>query len=327
MPNIKDVAKLAGVTPTTVSRILNNRGYISEKTREKVYAAMAELNYQPNQIARALLSHRSGLFAMIVPDSMNPFFSELVTHVEHAARKNGYRLILCNSFESPGTELNYLRILQGQNIDGLIVCSHMLDLSAYERLPFPIVSFDKIINPLIPLVASDNFYGGTLAARHLYEKNCKKLLVISGPLSDMTLLGHDRYRGFVDFCTGHDLYYEVETTEKNLSYEYFTDFVRERVGRRLTEFDGVFCTNDLLAFAVVDAASSTGIDVPAKLKVVGFDDSMLARSFFRPRLTTVAQDIPGIADALIAYLLEMQCAKPEKLLNIFGVRLVEGATT
>lgn len=327
MPNIKDVARLAGVTPTTVSRVLNNRGYLSEDTKNKVYAAMKQLHYHPNQIARALLSKRSGIFAIVVPDSINPFFSELVKCVEQHCSKNSYRLILCNSLDKPDMEHKYLSILQEQNIDGLIICSHLLDISDYEQLPFPVVSFDRALSKETPLVASDNFYGGTIAAEHLYNKGCKNVLHISGPLDETFLLGHDRYRGFKEFCLHHDMTHEVFRTQNRFDFDYYYAFIEQQIGNRLREFDGSFCSNDLIAYALYVYASSHGIPVPRGLKIVGFDNSIFTRTLTAPKITTVEQNIPLIASSLVDSLILQQEKPAEKLLTVLEVKLVEGNTT
>ena len=328
MATIKDVAKRANLSPTTVSRVLNNRGYISEETRKLVYDTMAEMNYHPNKIARSLLSKRSNLFAVIVPDSSNPFFSELVAAIEHRCQTHNYRLILCNSFDTYEMESHHLQVLQEQNIDGLIACSHILDNKSYQNIAFPVVSFDKDYGDgRIPIVCSNNTLGGTLAANHLHEKGCKHVLHISGPLTDPTLLGHGRYHGFKSYCEKNGISFENFATENHFSCDYYYEFIERTAGDKLHTFDGAFCSNDLIALALCKCLRARNISVPQAFKVVGFDDTTFTK-VMTPRLTTVAQNIPKIAETLVETLVEMQGGNlPARSVTMLGVSLVLGETT
>ena len=322
MASLKDVARIAGVTVTTVSRVLNNRGYIGEETKRKVYAAMQELNYQPNRIARSLQSSHSDILAILVPDSSAPFYSGLIKQVEWQCRKRDKRLLLCNSYTDPKFEHEYIRILNGQGIDGLIVCSHTLDIEQYERLPFKVVSFDREL-PDIPMVTSDNFSGGELAAKRLIDRGCKKLLHISGPLKNPSLAGHNRYRGFADYCNAHGVGYELFQTDDNITYNYYASFVADRLSGNLSKFDGAFCSNDTLAYALYRHAVDAGLRVPEDLAIVGFDYSDFTRMLLDPKITTVAQDETAISAALVDALLS---DAPPPAVTKIPVRLIDGTT-
>src|SRR5512136_1608038 len=124
MPTIKDVAQLAGVTVTTVSRVLNNKGYISDQTRKKVGDAMKELDYVPNEMARSLLKQRSSIIGLIVPAVSHPFFGELAMHVEYYAYEMGYKILLCNSHLDSAKERDYIDMLKRHKVDGIIMGSH-----------------------------------------------------------------------------------------------------------------------------------------------------------------------------------------------------------
>ncbi len=322
MASIKDVARIAGVTPTTVSRVLNNRGYISEATRQQVYGAMQQLNYQPNRIARSLQSSRSDIVAILVPDSGSMFYGGLISQVERQCRKRDKRLLLCNSFTDPHLEREYIRILNGQGVDGLIVCSHTLDIEHYERVPFKLVTFDRIL-PDVPMVASDNFAGGQMAAKRLIDKGCTKLLHISGPMTNARLAGHDRYRGFADYCNAHGVKYELFQTDDKFDYAYYQSFVADRLQGKLPQFDGAFCSNDMLAYALYRYAVSCGCRVPQDLKIVGFDNSQFVRILADPKITVIAQDEAALAEALVQNVLDPQNAPP---ITTVPVRLIEGTT-
>lgn len=128
-PNIHDVAKIAGVSSTTVSRVLNNRGYISEKTKEKVYKAMEEINYFPNDLARSLFRKRTNLIGLIIPNSSNPFFGELAFHIESICTSMGYKLLLCNSLHRKDKEEKYLEMLIRNQVDGVIAVTYNREFS------------------------------------------------------------------------------------------------------------------------------------------------------------------------------------------------------
>src|SRR5690606_35909833 len=141
-----------------------------DETRQKVEMAIKELDYQPNQIARALLKNQSNLIGMIVPDLSHPLFSELIHWVEAFANEKNYKVLVCNSLQESEKESNYISMLRQNRVDGIIMCSHSLEVEEYLKLSLPLVSFDRIISPSIPYVASDNYKGGELATTHLIEK-------------------------------------------------------------------------------------------------------------------------------------------------------------
>ena len=172
MATIHDVAKKANVSVTTVSRVLNNRGYISEATKAKVFKTMSELNYQPNEIARSLLRKQSNVIGLIIPNVSHPFFSELTNHVENYAYENGYKLLLCNSQLDPIKEKDYIEMLKRNRVDGIIMGSHTLQVEEYMNLNSPIVTIDRQISPDIPYISSDNYSGGRIAAQLLVDKGC-----------------------------------------------------------------------------------------------------------------------------------------------------------
>ena len=142
MANIKDVAKLAGVSVTTVSRVLNNKGYISQDTYESVYKAIDQLDYVPNQIARNLFRQKSYYISLIVPDSSHPFWAEITKYIEKKLYKHHYKLFLCNTGDTEDKERDYIKMMRENMVDGIILGTHMLAESEYQNLDLPIVAFD-----------------------------------------------------------------------------------------------------------------------------------------------------------------------------------------
>lgn len=303
--NIKDVAKKAGVSITTVSRVLNNHPNVSEKTKATVNSAMLELNYYPHQVARALSKKQSFLIGMLVPDCSNPFFAELIKYVELNAQQHDYRLLLCNSLNNMERELKYISMLRQNRVDGIIIGSHTLDLNYYKDLNAPLITFDRYIDESIPYVSCDNFYGGQLATNHLIENGCKSLLHISGALNLNSFVNR-RSEAFKLTCLENNIPFQmIELDHTNLTYEYYYDFITERISPLLNDIDGVFCSNDLLAYALYVYCQENGINVPNDLKIIGFDNDFFIRTLRTPRITTIAQPIEKLATALWDGILEL----------------------
>lgn len=166
---LTDVAKLAGVSPTTVSRVINRKGYLSDKTISKVEAAMRELAYKPNNLARSLQGKSAKLIGLIFPNISNVFYAELIGKLEHELFKQGYKTIICNSEHDSDKEREYLEMLEANQVDGIISGSHNLDIEDYNRVTAPIIAFDRNLSPDIPVVSSDNYGGGVLAAQTLVK--------------------------------------------------------------------------------------------------------------------------------------------------------------
>lgn len=143
MPTIKDVAAEAGVTSTTVSRVLNNRGYISEETREKVYSAMEKLNYMPNEMARNLSRQKSDYIGVILPSVEHPYFSKVLHWLEHYVTKHNYKIMVCISENSREKELQYIDLLYSHRVLGIVVCSHIGETMEHLDSNCPLISFER----------------------------------------------------------------------------------------------------------------------------------------------------------------------------------------
>ena len=166
-PGIKEVAAVAGVSPTTVSRVLNNRGYISQETRDKVHAAMKRINYTPNDIARAMLNGRLNLIGMIVPYVSSPFHAQVVQVIEHTLAENGFKMLLCNSANRPDLERSYIDMLRRNMVDGVIVNSLNIGAEAYAEMGLSLVGIDCDLGETSVQIASDSYGIGELATRCL----------------------------------------------------------------------------------------------------------------------------------------------------------------
>lgn len=160
MASIKDVAQKAGVGVGTVSRVLNNSGYVSDETREKIEEAMKNLQYTPNELARNLYRKKSGIIAVLVPTVEIPFFAELVHNIEAELYNEGFKIMLGNTDKAHNAELEYLDMLNRHIVDGVITGVHSLDVEEYKKIKKPIVAFDRYLGEDIPVVTVDHKEGG-----------------------------------------------------------------------------------------------------------------------------------------------------------------------
>ena len=298
-PKLEDVAAAAGVSKTTVSRVLNHRGYLSEKTIAKVQKAMQELDYRPNIIARQLYKQRTDLVGMIFPTVDNPFFSQLEAEMERQLYCNGYKVLIGNSQNDPAKEENYLQQLLTHQVDGLIVGTQNRGLIGYQHANLPIVAIDQVVGKNIPVVSSDNYQGGLLATQRLLDDGCRHIIHTNGPLGLDTPTQKRREA------------YEHLMTKNNLpAITYHLDFNistidKERVFRLIfeehPEVDGIFAANDTDASTIINLASEYGKRIPEDLKIVGYDGSNVTRLLL-PGLTTIQQPIDEMADLAVQLL-------------------------
>ncbi|ORX22710.1 LacI family transcriptional regulator [Thermoanaerobacterium sp. PSU-2] len=321
MATIKDVAEKAGVTVTTVSRVLNNRGYISEKTRKKVYEAMKELNYQPNELARSLYRRKSYLIGLLIPSVSHPFFAELTNYIEYYAYQNDYKILLCNSLQDVEKEKGYIDMLKRHQVDGIIIGSHTLKTEQYLNVNLPIVAIDRYFSEKIPYVASDNYNGGVLATKLLIKKGCKKIAHISGPLI-LNTPANNRYKAFMDVVKENNIENVVVETKLNV---FDTDEYKKLIIKLFTDhpdIDGVFASSDLIAATIINAAREIGKEVPKDLKIVGYDDISIAKTIVPP-LTTIRQPIEEMAKRTIEIILDQIDGKEVSIENILPITLIE----
>jgi LacI family sucrose operon transcriptional repressor len=320
-PKISDVAKVAGVSPTTVSRVLNNRGYIGKETREKVHEAMEKINYYPNDIARSLYIKKTFLIGVIFPTTSNPFYGQLIFHLENYANSLGYKVLLCNSQGREDKEKSYLQMLQRNQVDGVIAGAHNRGIEEYDIPNLPVVGFDRYLSKNTPVVSSDNYDGGRLASQLLIDKGCKNIIHINGPIDLETPANLRR-----------EAYEKVMRDNQLTPITYETTRDNEEVIKRLfddhPEVDGIFASDDLIAANVMREARKRNISIPNDLKLIGYDGTQTTRILL-PELSTIEQPIKDIAEKCVDILIKQIDGEREDIQQhtILPVRLIDAETT
>lgn len=315
---LTDVAKLAGVSPTTVSRVINKKGYLSQKTIDKVNAAMRELGYKPNTLARSLQGKSAKLVGLIFPSTSNIFFAELLEHLEIKLFKHGYKVIICNSENDPVKERDYLEMLSAHQVDGIISSSHNLGLDDYEKVEAPIVAFDRNLAPNVPIVSSDNFAGGQLAAQLLEKQGCQNIIMITGNDNSNSPTGL-RALGF----NYPRKSYPTINVPSNLSTIRREMEIRSILARHKP--DGIFASDDLTAILIMKMAEQLGLSLSQDLKVIGYDGTNFVETYF-PQLATIKQPLPEIASLLVDVLLKKIAGEPTQKDYILPVQLINAHT-
>lgn len=325
MATIKDVAQIAGVAVTTVSRILNNRGYIGEATRQKVYKVMEELDYQPNEIARSLYRRKSNIIGLIIPTVSHLFFGELTNYIEYYAYNSGYKILLCNSHRERAKEKEYIEMLKSHQVDGIIMGSHTLEVDEYINLNLPIVTFDRFISDNIPFISSDNFEGGKLATNLLIEKGCKRIAHISGNLN-LNLLANKRYEGFIVTANERNAEYVTVQADVNVLESNKYEEVIYKLFKDYPDIDGIFASSDIIAVNTINACYQLNKKVPDDVKIVGYDDIRLA-SLIVPQITTIRQPTEDMSKLAIELISRQINGDDISFKNTLPVTLVERGTT
>ncbi|MCM3711662.1 LacI family DNA-binding transcriptional regulator [Sporosarcina luteola] len=324
MASIRDVAKYASVSVATVSRVLNDKGYVGAETRKKVEAAIAELNYRPNEVARSLFKKQSKTIGLILPDIMNPFFPELARAIEDTASKLGYTVILCNSDEDEEKAQRYIDVLLQKYVDGIIISSNTILEKTIRELNIPVVCIDREISKDIPTIVVDNKKGARMATRFLKEKGRRKIAHIRGPIDIVN--ANERCEGYREVVSGEQWFNESYIVNGNYRMETATEVVLELL-RQHPEIDGIFAANDTMAIGAMKAAYQHGLKVPEEISIIGFDGIALGKASI-PELTTIEQPLYKLGQTAAKVLIKLIKGQDiEKTFYQFDVQLVERDST
>ena len=296
MATIKDVARLAGVSVASVSRVLNNGPKVSKKTIENVTKVMNDLNYSPNANARALVTQKSTILGVVIPALIDPFFASLAHGVEQVARKNNRQLLLSTGLVSAETEIQAINLLIERRCDVMVV--HSKKLSDHVLIEFAskgpgLVRIDRYIEEIAQrCVWLDNLEGGKIAARHLLALNHQSFACISSkhqiddPL--LRLQGFQNELALAGVDIAEDL---IEYGEPTLQGGEMATQKLLASGKR---FSALFVYNDAMAIGAISTLEDNGYKVPSDISVLGFDDVLLS-SYSRPKLTTLNYPIEEMA--------------------------------
>jgi LacI family transcriptional regulator, galactose operon repressor len=300
---ISDVARTAGVSPATVSRVFNG-GRVTAERAERVRKAAADLGFSPNRVARSLRMQRTSVIGLIIPDIENPFFTSLARGVEDAAQRTNLSVVLCNTDEDVEKERRYLDIALAEQMAGVIVAAasrRRTDLSGLGARGMPVVAVDRRPRAAeVDAVMVDNQHGGEDATAHLLERGYARVACITGPAGVST--SEDRlagYRAAMHEAGVPDDWTRAHTRHADFRVDGGYAAMRELLALR-TPPDAVFVTNNLMTVGALQALREVGIE-PPEFGILSFGDVPWA-SLVRPPLTTVqlpAYDLGGAAAALL----------------------------
>lgn len=282
MVTMEDVAKKAGVSKATVSRVINNNKNVSKKTRLKILEAINDLDYIPNEVARSLYRKSSNIVALIVPDISNPFFSAMAKGVEDFTRKNNYMVMLCNTEGDKERLDSYITFFTQHNISGILIVNEGL---ATIPKSIPYVSLDRSNNDDSNYVITDDFFGGQLAAKSIIETNPKNVLVMRGPKG--VFFSDTRFKGISsEFSKYPNIKMQIFQAESYQVEQAST--VAKKIFNEHKNFDSIISLNDIYALEIIKEARSLGISVPEDVQIIGYDGISHGRYSY-PTLSTIGQ--------------------------------------
>lgn len=295
---ISDVAIQAGVSPTTVSRVLNGKvnGYMREETSRRVRQIIEQIEYIPDVRAQSLRGLQSGIVGLIIPEGMDPFYQQLAYALADVCYKEGYGLLFCSSQNNSDRELAYIRLLQSQKVDGIVISTEHLSRDKINSLisgGIPIILVDEDVpGANASAVFTDNYQGVCMATQYLIDLSHTKIAFISGRLNALSC--RERLRGYRDTLEKNGLGVNNRIIVKgDLSYKSGYNAMLRLLRDKERKFTAVFCSNDFMALGAIRAIQDRDGHIPNDYSIIGFDDVYMA-SMSNPRLTTIAQPINQI---------------------------------
>ena len=322
MATIRDIAKAAGVSVGTASRAITGNGYVSEEARAQVLAVAEQLGYQPREHTRA--PRRSQTIGIVLPDITFPFYGNFLKYADVELAQRGYRTVVCNTLGIQNRVGAMLDLLESGELAGLILNADVTDAEIARLEKLPVVSFERVLSPKIPVVASDHLLGGQLAASELLRCGCKNVLILTVKHNN-SLLGDLRISECCRALEAEGVKVTVgETPGSLLAIRMLKELANEYM-RLYSGIDGIF-TDDVMAYCCVQAAAAHGIKVPSQLKIVGYDGNELIR-ISTPPITTIEQNIPLLTRTGIDLLMKkIDGEKTEQQVTV-PVSFLKGGTT
>lgn len=329
MATMKDVARLAGVSTSTVSHVINKDRFVSDAIKEKVEAAIKSLNYAPSALARSLKLNQTRTIGMLITASSNPFYSELVRGVERSCFERGYSLVLCNTEGDEQRMNSNLETLMQKRVDGLLLLcteTHQPSLDIIQRYPsIPTVMMDWApFDGYSDLIQDNSLLGGDMATQHLIDKGHTRIACITGPLdktpSRLRLEGYREAmaRANLTVSEGDEI---VGDFEFGGGYEAMQALLAQKQRPQ-----AVFIGNDAMAFGAYQALYQAGLKVPQDMAIVGYDDIELAR-YMTPPLTTIHQPKDELGELAIDVLIHRIAdpTLPQQRLQLTPVLMARGS--
>ena len=311
MTTIRDVAKLAEVSTATVSATLSGRAYVSEALRSRVLQAVTELGYSPDPMARSLKGGITRLLGLVIPDITNPFYTELVHHLQEHARSKGHTVLLCVTDNDPEREQASLALLRGYRADGVILCP-AAPSERYMEPGFSPVGATIFVDSApaslrFDTVSIDNEEAGRIAARHILSLGHRRIGAIVGPQHLLT--GSARLHGFREVLAAAEAPLDrARLRSCSFSQEDGLHACNDLL-RNSVSMTALFVANNTMLIGVMRAIAAAGMVCPDDISILAIDDFDWAEAF-RPRLTTIRQPVAGLAEAAFA-LLQRRLAEPK----------------
>ena len=328
MPTIYQVAERAGVSLSTVSRVLNGKASVNKVLKERVEKAVKELNYRPNSVARSLANNRTDSVGVLVPELNAPFFGDLMQAVESTLRAADKHVIISVGRNCLETEKDAVEFLISRNCDALIMHAEALSdeyLLELNQSKLPVALVNRQVEGLPEACTSlDNEKGGYLATRHLLELGHKDIAYISGPTdkcdASLRLEGHKRALSEAGLPIKPQLIFNGDYSEEDGKIGLLELMARD------VPFTALVCANDWMASGAISCARDLGMSLPHDLSVVGFDDVVFAHHVF-PRLTTVSNPIAEMAEMSAKYILNKVYGQANNVQLYFEPSLVVREST
>ncbi len=322
---LTEIAKVAGVSIATVSRVLNNVDHpINEKTRQRIMKLAAELNYQPNLVARSLRIDSTSTVGIIVESMMSPFIPPIISGIQDTLKPAGYLSFILNTNEDPDIEIESLNMLNNRQIDGILFVAtwdrspKMVEQMTTKPHVFIHRHFDSYVDNS---VAVDERWGARLAVSHLVNLGHQRIAFINGPADwDASIY---RLKGYQEELKSRAIPYDPDlVTNQGWEYEHGQSGI-DLLLRKGISFSSVFAGNDLIAMGAIHALQDRGLRVPQDIAVVGYDDREFT-SFVRPAITTVTLPAHEMGEAAARLLLSMMKGelKSSKVVEVRGRLLV-----
>lgn len=324
MVGIRDVAKYAGVSPSTVSRALSGVAFVEPETKEKVLKAVNALNYKPNLAARSLKKGGSKLIGLIIPDIMNPYYPEVVRYMESCATKAGYSLILCDALGDAGKEKEYFETLKYLFVDGILYIASTEDIQHVKQYvgEIPMIIVNRVFDVDAPCINIDNADAAYQAVNCLAANGHRKIALYINDKDRQ--YNRERLEGALGVFEKYGIRDYEKYIIRNVESEDDAYYKTLELMRQEERPTGIFMFNDFMAYGVYRGITKSGLKIPDDISVVGFDDIPQVK-YLDPPLTTLRHSLADTAGIIFERLMEQMktqtCAS--RSLTFFNGRLIE----